>query len=93
MKNFEFIGNITYSKLLEENIKFTIFNSDFAEKVGAELTAAGVKWSGKVDSKSGRTTLAVNNYDSAAFAMAVSFIKKSEKQTIKERLNEKKAES
>jgi hypothetical protein len=59
------LGNTSYGQLADksqgEEITHKTYNSIFAEKVGAELEAAGVNWSAKVDGA--KTQIAVNKND------------------------------
>jgi hypothetical protein len=47
---------------LGDELKHSTLNSKFAEKVGAELDAANVKWSGKLV-EGGKTVIAVAKSD------------------------------
>ena len=58
MAESKFIG-VPYTKLIESEILHNIYNSDFAEKLCAELDKSGVIFSGVVQ-ENGRTKIAVN---------------------------------
>lgn len=79
------IGNTDYGKIAEsrENIKHAAFRSEESAKIGEELTAVGVNWSGKINGN--KTTLAVNIKDEAVFTAAVSKVK-SQKISLSDRL-------
>jgi DNA-binding cell septation regulator SpoVG len=68
------LGNTSYGKLADksqgEEITHKTYHSGFAEKVGAELDAAGVNWSAKIEGN-GKTTIAVNENDLELLNQAV----------------------
>ena len=68
------LGNTSYGKLADksqgEEVMHKTYNSQFAEKVGEQLNADGVKWSAKLEDN-GKTVIAVNKNDSAKLDSAV----------------------
>ena len=74
------IGNTPYNELGEER-EVKSYNSEFAIKVGAELDADGVKWSGKIGDDN-KTRITVNKSDAEKLANAA--------ETAKERAVESK---
>ena len=68
------IGNTSYGKLAdksagEETIHKT-YNSQFAEKIGEQLNADNVKWSGKIEDNN-KTVISVNKNDADKLENAV----------------------
>ena len=62
------IGNATYGQL-DAQKEFKTYYAKFAEKIGAQLTADGVKWSGKIEGE--KAKIAVSKADASKLEKAV----------------------
>jgi|GEM_PF-468028 len=72
------IGNTAYKNIGGKGeIKHSSLNNKFAEKVGEQLNADNVKWSGKISGD--KTIIAVNKNDESALKVAVNKARESSK--------------